>query len=103
MVVPVVYFGEWNGALVNGVNMAFVPGLANVQPANSSTIVFPKPYGPRANGDDVFESAVSSIIGPLAAKFADDWELYHILVGEVHCATAAKRQVPTGKWWEYQP
>ena len=102
MIVPVIYFGEWNAALVNGVNMAFVPGLANVQPANSSTIVFPKPYGPRANGADVFETAVSSMIGS-GADFANDWDWYHRWEGEVHCGTAAKREIPTGNWWENQP
>jgi hypothetical protein len=102
VVVPVIYFGDWSGTLTSRGNVAFIPGLANVQPANAAMIVFPKPFAPEGVGMDVFEQAMTAIIGGGAA-FADDWDLYHRLDGEVHCATEVVRMLFGFNWWENQP
>lgn len=102
LVVPVIYFGEWTGTLAPRKNVAFIPGLANVQPANTGTIVFPKPFGPMIAGGDVFESATLLIMGA-GSRFADDWNLYHRLDGEVHCATEVIRVTFPFNWWENVP
>jgi uncharacterized protein DUF1559 len=44
-----------------------------------------------------------AIEGANPAKNADDWDLYRRLDGEVHCGTAALRNVFTTDWWESQP
>ncbi|MFQ6132651.1 MAG: protein-arginine deiminase family protein [Armatimonadota bacterium] len=46
--------------------------------------------------------AATAILGG-GAVYADDWDGYHRLDGEVHCVTAAKRQSWDLKWWENQP
>ena len=33
-------------------------------------------------------------------EWAEDWDLYHRAMGEVHCGTNATRKVPDSKWWE---
>ncbi len=35
----------------------------------------------------------------ISVKFVEDWDLYHRLLGEVHCGSNADRAVTT-KWWE---
>jgi hypothetical protein len=106
VVVPVIYFGVWDATaadMVDHSGEAFTPGLANLQPASSGTIVFPKQFGARNAAGDVFEAATSDIFGAAVAKYADDWDLYDRLMGEVHCATAAKRALPVDNWWGKQP
>lgn len=102
LVVPVIYFGNWSGTLTNRGNVAFIPGLANVQPASAAKIVFPKPFGPGTGPTGVFEQAAAHLIGS-SSRFADDWDAFHRFDGEVHCATAAKRTFFSFNWWENQP
>lgn len=102
IIVPVLYFGDWTGSLTPRGSVAFIPGLANVQPANTATIIFPRPFTPEALAVDVYAQATTAIIG-VAAGFADDWDLYHRLDGEVHCATEVVRVLFSFNWWENQP
>lgn len=102
LVVPVIYFGDWSGSLTPRGNVAFTPGLANLQPANTAMIVFPKPLMLNASGTDVLEQATAAIVGT-GSRFADDWDLYHRLDGEVHCATEVVRTIFGFNWWENQP
>ncbi len=103
--VPVIYMGYIDGAtgvLEDRNTVAYTPGLANFQPANAGLMVFPKQFGPRSGGNDVLEQANTAIIGA-AASYADDWDLYHRLDGEVHCATEVVRDFFAFNWWEKQP
>jgi protein-arginine deiminase len=37
----------------------------------------------------------------ITVHYIENWDLYHRLLGEVHCGTNALRAVPSGtKWWE---
>jgi protein-arginine deiminase len=38
----------------------------------------------------------------LKVNFADDWEVYHILEGEVHCGSNVEASAPFAdvRWWE---
>ena len=65
----------------------------------------PKPFGPRIGGVDVFETAVQNALGSGNVIFIDDWELYHALLGEVHCGTNVIRVPPANyqQWWDYVP
>ena len=37
----------------------------------------------------------------IQTTFIDDWYLYHVEKGEVHCSSNEQRSIPTTpKWWE---
>jgi Protein-arginine deiminase (PAD) len=81
---------------------AFAPGLANVQIV-AGKYYFARSYAPVDNaGKDIFEEAVTAQFGA-AAKFVDDWELYHARFGEVHCGSLVKRDFWAKDWWKEQP
>ncbi len=102
LAIPTIFFGRWRFGLVDEDNVAYTPGLANVKVATASLFVFPEQFGATVGGADVYQTATSNIIGA-AAKYADDWDLYHRMDGEIHCATAALRKYFTTDWWEDQP
>uniref|UniRef100_A0A8C5MS59 Protein-arginine deiminase n=1 Tax=Leptobrachium leishanense TaxID=445787 RepID=A0A8C5MS59_9ANUR len=62
----------------------------------------PKPFGPLVNGRCCLEEKVQNLLEPLGLKciFIDDFESYHLLLGEVHCGTNTLRKPFTKKWWE---
>jgi protein-arginine deiminase len=35
----------------------------------------------------------------ITVKWTEDWDLYHRLLGEVHCGSNADRQIPATAWW----
>uniref|UniRef100_A0A8C5MT10 protein-arginine deiminase n=1 Tax=Leptobrachium leishanense TaxID=445787 RepID=A0A8C5MT10_9ANUR len=65
----------------------------------------PKPFGPLVNGRCCLEEKVQNLLEPLGLKciFIDDFESYHLLLGEVHCGTNTLRKPFTKKWWELRP
>ena len=105
-------------------SIAFTPGLVNGlvitrgaptwAGERSVTFLAPKPFGPikgaggsapAAPNDCVFEEYVRNALGPpsttgVEVQFADDFEGYHLLDGEVHCGTNSRRTPPTDRrWW----
>jgi protein-arginine deiminase len=34
------------------------------------------------------------------AEFIDDWDIYHLGTGEVHCGSNAQRKPFSNRWWE---
>jgi hypothetical protein len=107
--IPVLFFGRWTAGLTPRENVAYTPGLANVQSATAprpfiapGLFVFAQQFGPRVAGADVFQTVTSSIIGS-SARYADDWDLYHRLDGEVHCGTEVVRRFFQFNWWTKQP
>jgi len=100
--VPVIYFGDRFGFDTNRDSVAMTPGLSNFQLVNG-TMYFPRQFGPKnpVTGDDLFEAAVLSAIP--SAKFTDDWNSYHRLLGEVHCGSNVLRVPYTLDWWSNQP
>lgn len=91
--------------------VAFNPGTVNALVYNNA-VVFPKPFGPIIDGVDPFEADLIERIGTGAlgigregngmdVYFADNWDLYHRLLGEVHCGTnISGPPSPEIKWWE---
>ncbi len=68
---------------------AYFPGGSNFQVANGK-LYFPKQYSFGCGvGEDVFEQAIKQDFPD--AIFVDDWALYHVQLGEVHCGTNAVR------------
>ncbi|UCC32014.1 MAG: hypothetical protein JSU86_06990, partial [Phycisphaerales bacterium] len=42
--------------------------------------------------------------GDISIEYIDDWYLYHLAYGEVHCSSNEQRAVPVSpKWWEQTP
>jgi protein-arginine deiminase len=81
--------------------IARTAGMVNCLVVKPKVIV-PKPFGPLDSaGKDVFEEYAKKKLEALGLDFepVDDWDTYHILSGEIHCGTNAKRKPPTDWYW----
>ena len=83
---------------------ALTAGMVNMLVVNNHCIV-PKPFGPVVGGKDLFEEDLKSSLSslPLTISFLDDWEEYHVELGEVHCSSNTLRTPVSAKWWEFVP
>jgi protein-arginine deiminase len=67
-------------------------------------VIVPKPFGPKdASGKDVFEEYAKKKLNSLGLDFkpVDDWDDYHVAMGEIHCGTNTKRIPPKDwEWWK---
>jgi hypothetical protein len=85
---------------------ALIPGMVNLIVANvdnTTTHLF--------TADPFFRSVQSQASDPVIAAFQaampagiqmhflDDWDTYHMGLGEVHCGTNVRR-TPTAMWWQ---
>lgn len=95
-IVPIPFLWEKYG----GYALAHQPGTVNLLHFDG-TVVIPDPFGPQLDGSDPFEDDLTTRLGALGltVAFADDWNLYHVLSGEVHCGTNVSRTMDA-KWWE---
>jgi hypothetical protein len=90
----------------NGRVAALIPGMVNLIVANvdnTTTHLF--------TADPFFRSVQSQASDPVIAAFQaampagiqmhflDDWDTYHMGLGEVHCGTNVRR-TPTAMWWQ---
>ena len=92
------YCGGYAAALIPGtVNMLVVTGENG-----ESTLILPDPFlrgaGQPQNADP-FIAEINRLL-PAAGTpvWVDNWDLYHALLGEVHCGTNTTR-TPTAQWW----
>ncbi len=87
---------------LSGYSVAYQPGTVNGLLIDSTTFAPPKPHGPSVDGADPFETQVTEALAAVGIQtsFTEDWDLYHRLLGEVHCGSNAARQIPEFKWWE---
>ncbi|TSC77431.1 MAG: peptidyl arginine deiminase, type III [Parcubacteria group bacterium Gr01-1014_29] len=99
--VPDIFMGELGASdIVDRTGIAFTPGIANFQSVGSN-LYFAKSYGPTdALGRDVLEEKTRAQIPGNAEVFVEDWNLYHRLMGQVHCGTYVKRKIYDFDWWE---
>jgi protein-arginine deiminase len=83
---------------------ALTAGMVNMLVLNQHCIV-PKPFGPVVAGKDLFEEDVKTSLTPLGLtiRFLDDWDEYHVNLGEVHCSTNTLRTPVQANWWEFEP
>jgi len=91
--------------------VAHTPGTVNLRALNGA-VGIPKPWGPQVGGVDIFEKDLQDRLGTavnhlgtdgngLKVVFVEDWDDYHALDGEVHCAsTTSINSMPNVKWWE---
>ena len=89
-----------------GATLALIPGTINmlVAPRDDGRIqlYMADPFF-RAEGqgqeDDPFIAEIEALLPPgMETYWLDDWDAYHIMMGEVHCGTNARR-TPTDDWW----
>ena len=87
---------------VSGYSVAYQPGTVNGILVNQSNFMPPKPHGPVIDGKDVMEAQFEEAYGTVNfnVHWVEDWDLYHRLLGEVHCGSNATREIPEAKWWE---
>lgn len=83
-------------------SVAYQPGMVNGLYLSDTHFVAPDPHGPQIDGTDPFKDVMTSKLAAVGVTvhFAEDWDLYHRAMGEIHCGTNATRAVPTAKWWE---
>lgn len=125
--VPVLFMPE--GGTNASAASALTPNMVNMIVVNT-TCIMSKPFGPqypaaRENagelervlaGKDAFEEDVKRQIArvndDVFVRFIDDWDLYHMHSGDIHCGTNAIRrpaaadlnawlQSPKSAWWTY--
>jgi len=101
---------ETVGGYCSTSNAALIPGMANliVTDFDGTTQIFLADPFLRADLDDPSTdpmiAAVTDIM-PQEAElhFLDDWEVYHLGLGEVHCGSNVQRTPSTVDWWTNDP
>jgi protein-arginine deiminase len=85
----------------SGYSVAYQPGTVNFSYVGPTTVAAPKPYGPVVGGVDIFQNQMQQALAAygITVKWIEDWDLYHRLLGEVHCGANTDRAITT-KWWE---
>ncbi len=85
-----------------GASVAYQPGFVNGYVAGEKDFIAPDPFGPIIDGKDIFKADFEQKLATIGytVRWLDDWDLYHVNLGEVHCATNAARKIPATKWWE---
>ena len=90
-----------------GSTVGLIPGTVNmtVAPMESGEthLLMPDPFL-RASGDgqsdDAFITEIEGLMPEgLEFHWLDDWDTYHIMLGEVHCGSNATR-TPIDDWWD---
>ncbi|MFN0245277.1 MAG: protein-arginine deiminase family protein [Kofleriaceae bacterium] len=90
----------------NGRVAALIPGMVNLIVANvdgATTHLFtPDPFFRAVQSqatDPVIAAFTAAMPQGMQLHFLDDWDTYHLGLGEVHCGTNVRR-TPTGMWWQ---
>ncbi|WP_373045291.1 protein-arginine deiminase family protein [Vulgatibacter sp.] len=80
--------------------VAHQPGTVNLLHVDGH-VVIPDPFGPVVGGVDLFRADLEARLGALGLEvfFADNWDVYHRNLGEVHCGTNVERRMDL-RWWE---
>lgn len=84
-----------------GQHISYQPGTVNLLHVDG-VLVVADPFGPVIDGVDPFKKDLEQKFEPLGIEvfFADDWDLYHANMGEVHCGTNVVREMSHLRWWE---
>ena len=88
---------------INGHSVAYQPGTANGTVIGDGHFATPDPHGPVIGGKDIFKQQLTKEFAKhgFTVHYVENWNLYHRLLGEVHCGTNALRSPPANaKWWE---
>lgn len=93
-------FLHWESS---GWSVAYQPGTVNGLYLADNVFAAPDPHGPVIGGVDIFKQQMQQALAPygVTTYWIEDWDLYHRLLGEVHCGTNATRAIPANvSWWE---
>ncbi len=87
---------------VGGGSLAYQPGTVNGVLLTDKVFASPDPHGPVIDGKDIFKTQLENALAPFGVSVAwvEDWYLYHINAGEVHCGSNSMRAIPEARWWE---
>ncbi len=85
---------------------ALIPGTVNLLvhtgSAGESTLFLPDPFlrpeGVGQGADPLIDYVNERLPASATPVWVDNWDLYHLGGGEVHCGTNASR-TPTAQWW----
>lgn len=80
---------------------AYVPGIVNfqvVQGLATAKIFAARPFGPSVGSADPFETKTNTELGA-TPTYVDDWDTYHVNLGEVHCGTNLLKSAAP-EWWK---
>ena len=85
--------------------VAMVPGVVNGVVLPNGVFAAPDPHGPEIGGVDLFKDLLEQTLTPVGftAAWVEDWDLYHLGGGEVHCGANATHEMPEQPWWENMP
>jgi hypothetical protein len=98
--VPTLYVGRRAGFATNRSVVAFNPGPQNLQPLNKNDLYVARQFGPQnAKGEDIFEQHIIKQLPDYQVYFTDVFNLYHRLLGEVHCGSLVDRAPYDFGWW----
>ncbi|WP_290111348.1 protein-arginine deiminase domain-containing protein [Streptomyces ficellus] len=80
---------------------AYVPGAVNGVLLGRDRYLAPRQWGPVIGGTDVFTAAVTAAYtrAGMRVSYIDDWDTYHLGMGEVHCGTNTLRDT-SAAWWK---
>ena len=96
---------------VDGGKIAWLPGMVNSL-VFGDHMAIPNPYGPVIDGSDLFAKYLQDHLASplhqlghdgkgLQVHLINDWSGYHIMEGEVHCASNPEGPPnPNMHWWE---
>jgi len=98
-------FEEVNGC--GGRVVALMPGMVNLIVANfegeTSKLFIPDPFLRTDDGDQASDPLLNAFAELMPegneSIFVDNWQTYHLALGEVHCGTNVTR-TPIANWWE---
>ncbi|WP_328223036.1 protein-arginine deiminase domain-containing protein [Streptomyces sp. NBC_00104] len=79
---------------------AYVPGAVNGIVLSRTHYLAPRQWGPVIGGKDIFTEAVTAAYtgAGMQVSYLDDWETYHLGMGEIHCGTNTLRDT-SAAWW----
>ncbi|HEY3446636.1 MAG TPA: protein-arginine deiminase family protein [Myxococcales bacterium] len=88
---------------LNGSAVAYMVGTANGISLGDAHYGAPEPHGPVIGGVDILKTQLTTELAKvgITPHWVENWDLYHVLDGEIHCGSNTTRQVPaTERWWE---
>ena len=93
-------FLHWD---VGGYSVAYQVGTVNSISLGDAHYGAAEPHGPVVGGVDIFKKQMETELAKvgITVHWIENWNLYHRLLGEVHCGSNTARQVsPKVHWWE---
>jgi protein-arginine deiminase len=87
----------------SGYSVAYQPGTVNGIYLADKHFGAPEPKGPVINGEDIFKKQLNEAFAAygITVHYIENWSLYHVNNGEVHCGSNTTRAIPANiYWWE---